>query len=182
MCPIYFLYNWRWIKSHLWEVGAVTSSILVHSSLFGYSSGIYSSLEDDKTEITPPIGMLDITIVGWGQTALNLSSSDGGNATKLRWWYVIPHLGLEYNTGNDQYFNLGDTSISSSDKVSDGSFVYNIKEAKTTGPGASSDNLLYKSLMLFNRRFDDCNIESHAVGAVPYNFVPLPFRTPSETP
>ena len=39
-----------------------------------------------------------------------------------------------------------------------------------------------KGFMKFNRRFDDCNIESQAVGAVPYNFVPLPHRTPEETP
>ena len=27
-CPIYFLYNWRWIKSHLWEVGEVRPQLL----------------------------------------------------------------------------------------------------------------------------------------------------------
>jgi hypothetical protein len=33
-CPIYFLCNWRYIKSHLWEVGPVTSSVLVRSGFF----------------------------------------------------------------------------------------------------------------------------------------------------
>ena len=59
-CPIYFLYNWRWIKSHLFEVGAVTSSIIVKQSLFTYSEGVYS-IEGDESEI---LGMIDVTILG----------------------------------------------------------------------------------------------------------------------
>lgn len=43
------------------------------------------------------------------------------------------------------------------------------------------DDNTHKGFIKFNRSFDDCNIESHAVGAVPYNFVPLPHRTPSPT-
>ncbi|EAY09735.1 hypothetical protein TVAG_413850 [Trichomonas vaginalis G3] len=48
-----------------------------------------------------------------------------------------------------------------------------------SGNGKQGNNI--KGFMRFNRMFDDCNIESNSIGAVPYNFVPLPHRTPSPT-
>lgn len=101
-CPLYFLYNWRYIKSHLWEVGAVTSSITVYSSLFTYGGGIYSGYwkNDDSIKIEGNeainegwgeiLGMLDVTIIGWGQDQLNLSSTSGYSTKLKRWWWVIP--------------------------------------------------------------------------------------------
>ena len=179
-CPIYFLYNWRWIKSHLWEVGAVTSSIVVHSSLFSYQKGVYSSLGDtlptDNAALDPPIGMLDVTIIGWGQTVLNLSSYDDSyNYTKLRWWFVIPHLG-EFNNNPESDFWMTGKGTANAD-LNDGTYIF---DASVVKPAITGQDLT-RSLIKFNRRFDDCNIESHAVGAVPYNFVPHPYRTPEET-
>ena len=136
-CPIYFLYNWRWIKSHLFEVGPVTSSILVYSSLFTYSEGVYSC-EGDTAE---PLGMLDVTIIGWGQVD-GLSDATDQTETKQRWWWVIPHLGTEFG------ISVNSTEVG--------------VRVNNNGNG----------FMKFNRRFDDCLIESQAVGAVPYNFVP----------
>jgi hypothetical protein len=166
-CPIYFLYNWRWIKSHLWEVGAVTSSIVVHPTLFTYSTGVYTS----NTTNNDPIGMLDVTIIGWGQALLNLSSYDESySMTNLRWWWVIPHFGDYLTTSLFTPGNEGGN-------VEDGSYLYDATSLRT-----DKNKELGKAVMKFNRRFDDCNIESHAVGAVPFNFIPHPWRTPEETP
>ena len=169
-CPIYFLYNWRWIKSHLWEVGAVTSSIVVHPSLFSYSTGVYSS----SNEKDSAIGMLDVTIVGWGQHVLNLSEYDDSyNQTKLRWWWVIPHLG---KVSASSQFKAG---VEDTGTLATGAFVYKANELPAAG--SKDVSYLYQGVIMFNRRFDDCNIESHAVGAVPFNFVPHPWRTPEAT-
>jgi len=172
-CPIYFLYNWRWIKSHLWEVGAVTSSIVVHPDLFSYGSGVYSSEGADAA-----IGMLDVTIIGWGQDWLNLSDSEESyNKTKIRWWWVIPHLGA-FRGANSGLFLTG---AGTGTNYKQGNYVYDAQTGiRTQATGSTTE--LEKSLIMFNRRFDDCNIESHAVGAVPFNFVPHPWRTPEETP
>ena len=182
-CPIYFLYNWRYIKSHLWEVGAVTSSIVVHPSLFSYQGGVYSSL--GETELPGPdaefpdtaIGMLDVTIIGWGQTVLNLSSYDDSyNYTKLRWWYVIPHFGefISEPKGEPMFFYKSETNTY--EDLIDGTYTFDASQLR--GPVHID---IERSLIKFNRRFDDCNIESHAVGAAPYNFVPHPYRTPEPT-
>ena len=186
-CPIYFLYNWRWIKSHLWEVGAVTSSIVVHSSLFTYDSGVYSSLgETDPSEATSvddPIGMLDVTIIGWGQALLNLSSyEDSYNQTKLRWWYVIPHLGAFKETSDSDFWATGSTD-NTEEKLASGEYVFDASNIKYQFYSDSyvEGKQFDQGLIKFNRRFDDCNIESHAVGAVPFNFIPHPYRTPEET-
>lgn len=186
-CPIYFLYNWRWIKSHLWEVGAVTSSITVYSSLFTYAEGVYSGYwqTDGSTHQSTwgtILGMLDVTIIGWGQNELNLST-DATKYTKnlYRYWWVIPHFGsdfgISYPACNTTTCKDNATLVTSStDQIKLGTI-------KITGlySGAQTGGKNYKGFMKFNRRFDDCNIESHAVGAVPYNFVPLPYRTPSPT-
>ena len=180
-CPIYFLYNWRYIKSHLWEVGAVTSSIVVHQSLFLYQKGVYSSLvdklpDDPDASVGDAIGMLDVTIIGWGQQHLNLSSySSSYNYTKLRWWYVIPHLG-EFNDEPDTELFVTGNGDSYTD-LEQGSYVFDAEKLVIGTPVSD----IRKSLIRFNRRFDDCNIESHAVGAAPYNFVPHPYRTPEPT-
>ena len=175
-CPIYFLYNWRWIKSHLWEVGAVTSSIVVHRDLFMYSDGVYSSVNENGESSGDKLGMLDVTIIGWGQKEINLSTSaDDYTKSKMRWWYVIPHFG-EFTTGStafessDETYNK-DTPYS---QLWGGDYLFDSKNIK-------SNVNLAKAVIKFNRRFDDCNIESHAVGAVPFNFIPHPYRTPEET-
>ena len=168
-CPIYFLYNWRWIKSHIWEVGAVTSSILVKPDFFVYSSGIYSYNDSTTQEV---IGMLDVTIIGWGQAKVNLSTDAASHtATKNRWWWVIPHLGCD--------FGLEQTEIVSTTTGTNVSLKLGIQKFSVTGSNCNATN--NKGIMKFNRRFDDCNIESNAVGAVPFNFYPMPVRTPEQT-
>jgi hypothetical protein len=178
-CPIYFLYNWRWIKSHLWEVGPVTSSILVRQSFFAYASGVYSALFNaagSTTDIAFPkpesesltagpsgdmddvLGMLDVTIIGWGQVVVNLSTdSDRYAAMYNRWWYVIPHLGTGFGEQCSEVFGgLNTTAI-------------------VCPPSGTGFNEGAKSgIMRFNRRFDDSSIESRAVGGVPFNFRPRP--------
>jgi hypothetical protein len=178
-CPIYFLYNWRWIKSHLWEVGPVTSSVLVRQEFFAYQSGVYSSLPRNEAgqqyvsadsghfintpytngpegDMSDVLGMLDVTIIGWGQVAVNLSTGPFQTAMYNRWWYVIPHLGADF----------GEDCASVFEGITD-----NVRCAGATKSG----------IMRFNRRFDDSSIESQAVGAVPFNFHPLPLRTPQRT-
>jgi hypothetical protein len=178
-CPIYFLHNWRYIKSHLWEVGPVTSSVLVRPKFFTYASGIYSALATTEAAGTkenfpqppgadvagtPPsgtmdeiLGMLDVTIIGWGQTDVNLSEKSGHTAMYNRWWYVIPHLGQEF----------GETCLTVFGSLSN-----------RVGCGAAND---LSGIMRFNRRFDDSGIESQAVGAVPFNFQPGPAPPPKAT-
>jgi len=73
VCPIYFLNNWRKIKSFLAEVGPVTSSILVGQDFFTYNGGLYT-----PNYSNPIIGMMDVTIIGWGQ-----KNTD-------KWWFIIP--------------------------------------------------------------------------------------------
>jgi hypothetical protein len=156
-CPVYFLYNWRAIKSHLWEVGPVTSSILVRPQFFAYDSGVYSGISGDADDV---LGMLDVTIIGWGQVALNLGPMDNSNSAMYeRWWYVVPHLGKDF--GEDCETVFGDETDS-------------IRKAVACDGERSG-------VMRFNRRVDDSEIESHAAGAVPFNFRPLPERTPRPT-
>lgn len=171
-CPIYPLYNWRWIKSHLWEVGPVTSSVLVRQTLFTYDSGVYSAVginseasnaEYTSNDMTDVIGMLDVTIIGWGQEQVNLSSTENYKAMFSRWWYVIPHLGA-FGESCESIF--GD--IEAGDSVSQSSILDYVQ----------CDTSKRSGIMRWNRRFDDSGIESQAVGAVPYNFVPKPYRTP----
>jgi len=178
-CPVYFLYNWRWIKSHLWEVGAVTSSIIVYPELFSYESGVYSSTYNNQGDsITPQsaIGMLDVTIIGWGQTEINLSDYDDGTykGQQMRWWWIIPHFGYFRTGGFDKQHFEGH-----SDTIESGNYIFDTANLKGTGPGGEDD--LFKAVIAFNRRWDDCSIETHAVGAVPVSFVPHPWRTPEET-
>ena len=234
-CPIYFLYNWRWIKSHLAEVGAVTSSILARAALFTYEDGVYSSWPESQagdTGNTPPdpsstderseiLGMLDVTIIGWGQEKVNLTDNDDLN-TKLRqrWWYVIPHLGTDfglecktlmeilsrsendvddlynpnqfspdsYGFGGITYKSVGPTGTIGT-AIAGFYFVFgNGTVCGTDGPYSyienpyNSDPDPYRTgIIKFNRRFDDSTIESQAVGAVPFNFIPKPWRTPAST-
>ncbi|EAX95903.1 hypothetical protein TVAG_304330 [Trichomonas vaginalis G3] len=197
-CPIYFLYNWRWIKSHLWEVGAVTSSITVYQSLFRYGGGVYSGYWklDGKTQNSGwenILGMLDVTIIGWGQTKLNLSlNSDENTQTLNRWWWVIPHFGVNFGVAYDACNEQTTTTTGTKNNKGDCRKTYEnildnkngqikIEPLKVVGSGNGEQSSTIKGFMKFNRRFDDCNIESHAVGAVPYNFVPLPHRTPEPT-
>lgn len=95
-CPVYLLNNWKWMQSHLWEVGPITSSIFVKQSLFTYDGGIYSSESkfDDKI-----IGMMDVTIIGWGK-AYQIKSE-----REEKWWYVIPHLGTDFGETAGSLFN-----------------------------------------------------------------------------
>jgi len=123
-CPIYFLYNWRWIKSHLAEVGAVTSSILVRPDFFTYRNGTYKS--DMSQEI---LGMLDVTIIGWGQSMINLIQTSTTIEEKQRWWYVIPHLGIDFGLtckellspieqkNNENVVDIEDTFTSTSNSI-----------------------------------------------------------------
>ncbi|EAY15967.1 hypothetical protein TVAG_262170 [Trichomonas vaginalis G3] len=220
VCPIYFLYNWRWIKSHLWEVGAVTSSITVYSSLFSYNGGVYSGYWMDKSTITTPstnnavdntnngatksdlqeswgtiLGMLDVTIIGWGQKQLNISNDSSMYKEKLnRWWWVIPQFGINWGIKYDNCNADGKNCVDDFKEVNDKNNEIKLNSLIVTGAGINktdSKNILMTEVqqteignggfMKFNRRFDDCNIESNAVGAVPYNFVPLPHRTPEPT-
>ncbi|EAX92631.1 hypothetical protein TVAG_421550 [Trichomonas vaginalis G3] len=147
-CPIYFLYNWRWIKSHLFEVGPVTSSVLVQSQFFSYDGGVYSSA-DATGEI---LGMLDVTIYGWGQEDTSVDPT----ATKKRWWWISPHLGCDFGIAYDD--------ISSSDSA----YTISNVAARHVNGGTNCA----KGFMKFNRRFDDSLIESFAIGPTPYNFIP----------
>jgi hypothetical protein len=191
-CPIYFLYNWRWIKSHLWEVGPVTSSIVVGPAFFAYHFGVYSALPMSNPSVTygdngvfitgaysghrpsgpmgEALGMLDVTIIGWGQVEANLSEKPSRHKNMYnRWWYVIPHLGTKFGEPCDWVFE---------------------NMSNVTCPGERTvymmGNHSYSGIMRINRRFDDSYIESHAVGAVPFNFNPEPRPparpTPSPTP
>ena len=154
-CPIYFLYNWRWIKSHLWEVGAVTSTVVVRQGLFAYDTGIYSSVgtADEGSMIASEqgqiLGMLDVTIIGWGQTRPVIENGPSFTGMRNRWWFVIPHLGKDFG----EYCENVYTSESERE-------AYNCPAGERSG------------IMRFNRRFDDSLIETMAVGAVPFNFVP----------
>jgi hypothetical protein len=182
-CPIYFLYNWRWIKSHLWEVGPVTSSILVRPAFFTYASGVYSalatptvvgvfpdeSLGGPSGDMADVLGMLDVTIIGWGQRQLNLSADTSNQYMYNRWWYVIPHLGRNFGETCGAVFGV----IDGSSPVEH--LLGNI------GPSVECPTDDKSGIMHFNRRFDDSSIESQAVGAVPFNFHPLPERTQPPT-
>ncbi|EAY22416.1 hypothetical protein TVAG_378950 [Trichomonas vaginalis G3] len=200
-CPIYFLYNWRWIKSHLWEVGAVTSSITVYPSIFIYNSGIYSGYfkKDSNEEVVGNntlwgtiLGMLDVTIVGWGQKKLNLSTDSSSHTKGLqRWWWVIPHFGSNFGIPYEACNSGINSEKCKTNKIEVVQAKDQIKLVSSNGNGRLYITSRYdgeqtgipnfNGFMKFNRRFDDCNIESHAVGAVPYNFVPLPHRTPHPT-
>lgn len=156
-CPIYYLNNWKWIKQHLFEVGAVTSTIMVPASFFTYAGGIYTP--DASEEI---VGSLDVTIIGWGQTQYNLStktSSDAGD----RFWIVIPHLGCDFGV------SLQDirSKVCNSD-------CHMISSIDGTGAGNGWDNVSScggnKGYMMIQRRYDAMKIESNAVGAVPVSF------------
>lgn len=168
-CPIYFLYNWRRMKAHLWEVGPVTSTILVTQSLFAYSSGVYTI---PTTE--PVIGMLDVTIIGWGQQCVNLSRDavfhTGNNH---RWWYVIPHLGTYFGETCESIF--GSITAKNAQAITSDIETESIVD-HIECPGSRS------GLMRFNRRFDDSHIETNAVGAVPFNFRPMAYKTPNVKP
>ncbi|OHT17299.1 hypothetical protein TRFO_12432 [Tritrichomonas foetus] len=161
-CPIYFLYNWKWIKSHLWEVGPVTSSIIARQSLFAYDSGVYSSIgtyqpgDEAQPTYSEIVGMLDVTIIGWGQIENELNET-AFNQTHNRWWYVIPHFGKDFGEPCEVIFTADELT------------EYDCPSGSRSG------------VMRFNRRFDDSNIESQAVGAVPFNFQPKPYRTPRPT-
>jgi len=204
-CPIYFLYNWRWIKSHLAEVGPVTSSILVRPDLFTYSNGVYSSSSNIESEIRSEIiGMLDVTIIGWGQTKTNLRKDPINNTDcGQRWWYVIPHLGTDFGLtcsellGDmkpadeddvyDTYDNKDDPLLNFYSLTNKGDF-YNYSTESYDGIQFQFMNVKcsltsneHTGVMQFSRRFDDSAIESQAVGAVPYNFVPRPWRTARPT-
>jgi hypothetical protein len=184
-CPIYFLYNWRYIKSHLWEVGPVTSSVLVRPGFFAYDSGVYSALATTSETGSPPkliypkpgaqgnppqvpgtmdevLGMLDVTIIGWGQNTLNLSSKSGHTGMYNRWWYVIPHLGWTFGETCGDVFGA-DATTDTADPLDS-----ILPSVECGAPEARS------GIMRFNRRFDDSSIESQAVGAVPFNFAPGP--------
>lgn len=166
MCPIYFLYNWRLIKSHLWEVGPVTSTILVDPSLFVYNSGVYQL----PTERQTIIGTMDVTIIGWGQQAVNLSRDAWFHTgTQNRWWYVIPHLGADFGEPCDNIW--GEITVKNVRAINSDIQTDAIND-HIECPGSRS------GVMRFNRRFDEAKIESHAVGAIPFNFRPMPYKTP----
>lgn len=157
-CPIYYLNNWKWIKQHLFEVGAVTSTIMVPASFFTYTSGIYTP--DAGEEI---VGSLDVTIIGWGQTQYNLStktSSDAGD----RFWIVIPHLGCD--------FGVSLQDIRSKVCKSDCHMISAINDGSVAGKGWDhvSSCGSSKGYMMIQRRYDAMKIESNAVGAVPVSF------------
>ena len=163
-CPIYYLYNWRWIKSHLFEVGPVTSSILVYNSLFTYTGGddgndVYGVLESDSE----PLGMLDVTIIGWGQYSSKVEVDP--TESKNRWWWVIPHLGDDFGV----QMNVDEPKDDSTDPAA--------KTITVTSGSTETEGNHNRGFMKFNRRFDDCLIESQAVGAVPYNFIPSEKQT-----
>lgn len=169
-CPVYYLYNLDWIKSHLAEVGPVTSSFLVHPDFFSYSEGVYSTLGNnpnksqsyfDEKNIDKALGMLDVTIIGWGQTS---NEQPASNENKLsRWWYVIPHLGTDFGANCTEIF--GDKDIASK------YFDFNKMEI------CNKDWFNEKTgIVKFSMGYDDSGIESLSAGAVPFNF------NPEETP
>ncbi|OHS98272.1 hypothetical protein TRFO_35334 [Tritrichomonas foetus] len=201
-CPIYFLYNWRWIKSHIWEVGPVTSSILVRPAFFTYSSGVYSSLgerastgdvsdeEDENVFNSEILGMLDVTIIGWGQVAINLSTKATlHQQLRTRWWYVVPHFGYEWGCTCSEVFGvpkkLGDSGNVPHNYANDDTSDQETSEysdlTSIVDRCASGSSSTLTGIVRFNRRFDDSNIESQAVGAVPFNFRPKAYRTPQAT-
>jgi len=243
VCPVYFLYNWRWIKSHLAEVGAVTSTILVRSPLFTYADGVYSSsttyygrhpdpwsitdnspqslgsaIDEDSNDRSAILGMLDVTIIGWGQSKVNLTKDVGNNKLlKQRWWYVVPHLGMNYGLTCNQFigdidsqgasdlfdsYDTYDRNNPSIDPIidytiyndsansnllgiqfllgQDSNRIYFCKTNKSQNVIGEVADVERTGIIKFNRRFDDSNIESQAVGAVPWNFQPKPWRTPHQ--
>jgi hypothetical protein len=108
------------------------------------------------------LGMLDVTIIGWGQVNLNLSLHEAIYSSMYnRWWYVIPHLPDFGETCGAVFDPLTNIACPSGQD----SFITKAKSG----------------IMRFNRRFDDSSIESQAVGAVPFNFRPQPPRTPRRT-
>jgi hypothetical protein len=125
------------------------------------------------------LGTLDVTIIGWGQNHLNLSSKVGHTSMYNRWWYVIPHLGTDFGEtcaaifGEPLEETLPDGWVKA--QTLDGGFSILDSVACPGGEGGKS------GIMRFNRRFDDSGIESQAVGAVPFNFRPGPAPIPKRT-
>jgi hypothetical protein len=175
-CPVYYLYNWRWMKSHLYEVGPITSSVLVRPGFFAYESGVYSAFGAANTDregslsnvvdgtLGAILGLLDVTIIGWGQQQTNLSTKVSPKALYNRWWYVIPHMGTDFGENCTDIFGA---RFETADET-----------ASIECPGGENGQ---SGLMRWARRVDDSNIESRAVGAVPYNFSPLTELTPKPT-
>jgi hypothetical protein len=125
------------------------------------------------------LGMLDVTIIGWGQNALNLSSKAGHTSMYNRWWYVIPHLGVEFGETCASLFGEITETGFTTDAIKIATGVQDISGMVECAGGSTSGAT--SGIMRFNRRFDDSSIESQAVGAVPFNFKPGPAPLPKPT-
>lgn len=76
-CKVHKLNYWKWMKSFLWEVGPITSTIVVDQNFFTYSGGVLTkNIEHGNHDL----GMLEVTIIGWGQkeNPLTRPKIDGG--------------------------------------------------------------------------------------------------------
>lgn len=134
-------------------MSAVTSTILVSPSFFTYRSGIY--VPDAGEEI---IGSLEVTIIGWGRKAYNISTNPSSKVDD-RFWIVIQHLGRDFGAslGEIQMSVCTETSCYRSNRISDWNSLSSCSSKK--------------GFMMIHRRFDALGIESNAVGAVPVSFV-----------
>lgn len=108
----------------------MTSSIIVVNSLLSYGSGVYTVEPGAE-----PLGMIDVTIIGWGTEV-------GGE----KYWWVIPHFGCDFGISLGEGF------------------------PKPTGSNCDGD--VNGGFMKIRRNHDDLFIETNAVGAVPFNFIP----------
>jgi len=164
---------------------------LVTRNFFTYKGGVYSS--DGQYSNDNFIGMLDVTIIGWGQNKNILSAS---SEKESRWWYIIPHFGTDFGLNcselmdaerdssevihsyiNQTYskeihvFYYQTPSNSENSTILENGFTFNF------GNGVKCNSLYYYTdtqtgIVKYIRRYDDSGIESNAVGAIPYNFNP----------
>jgi len=173
VCPIYYLYNWKMIESCLFEVGAVTSSIFVTETFFLYKEGIF---DNSGTESNPAeaIGMLDVTIIGWGSFGSDHPSS---LKTRPRYWYVNPNFGVDWGMNcselfNEMRFNSTKIMINGEEK---GKRVVELDFGNGRVCNSNTfeeDNVTRTGIMRFLAQKDLFGIESNAVSAVPYNYMP----------
>lgn len=153
---VIYLANWRMMKVFLWEVGAITSSIIVHPSFFAYSGGVYhynSSIQNDE-----PLGTIDVTIIGYGKEV------DG-----TKFWWVVPHFGTEFGIEFSELENNLRADSNACTKAKEGSEFECTPEFKSTIVPNGLD-VTDRGLVKYIRRVNDCLIESMSAGAYPINF------------
>lgn len=149
-CPVYPLNHWKRMKSFLWEVGPITSTITVTPAFFAHSEGV---LYDTSDEYNEELGSLDVTIIGWGE------EKELTGLPTDKWWYVIPHLGTDFGEKAKNLFP-------------------NENETFRLDVLGYSDLERKTGIVRIARRMNMFGIEENAFGGVPYNFRPRPIRTP----